>query len=195
MSGSNVVITTTIGPGAVAYIRGCLADGNRLAHKLATLLPLEEGRITAYLPRDSHPDPDRLQFGGVTSRADTEPKLVQLVAAHLAEGPNSCAVFEDAVARPGDPILSKTGALTFTFDAEVYHLIVAQTANSGVILRTIRYSTSHSFIGAMSELPQGAIVQPGAAVPEAVLDEIAARTSELVVGAWDQEGALVWRSS
>lgn len=182
------------GPDAVEFVRACLAKGNHLAQAI-TRLPLESGRVFAFLGADAHEDAaKRFAVGGVTSTRTTQPLLANLIAGHLSDKTltGSCALFEDALANPADPCVTPYLRWLRTFDNEVYYCLQADDSAPASILSVIRQASSHLFLAALtSGLSKATCHEP--AFVEADFSRLAAKARYVVVGAYDGEGHLIWQ--
>jgi hypothetical protein len=88
------------------YIRECLEEGNSLAKHLLTQLDLERGRVVAFLPPDVDQEAAKqFRHGGIASAKASESCLVALIHTFLSAGEGCLCIFENALARPNDPIL------------------------------------------------------------------------------------------
>ena len=179
-------------PSAITYIRACLERGNSLAKHLLRL-PLEQGQVAvplaAGVPEAVY---SRFAVGGVTARKVTEPQLTAFVAEYLEGEARRYAIFEDALARPGDAILAKSKASFLTFDSEVLHVLTAQERDPERILGVVRLATSYLFLGVLSSLDPGTELRAGQALTADMLAAIAQHTDHLLIGAYDNEGVLIW---
>lgn len=174
------------------YIRARLSEGKSLSLLLNTV-KLEDGRFFTYLPDDV---PSNLvtsfNYGGVTSRDSSEPVIIDLIKTYLSGSSNTIALFEDAVALPSDPYLKTSSDQYFLFDSEVYHFLTCYNTHPEAILRAIRVATSHVFTCALATFPISQRIYPGSEVSFDLLQRIVDNTDYLLVGAYDNEGVLVW---
>lgn len=180
---------------AIAYIRACLEQGNTLAKHLLDL-PLDQGQVIAPLPNAvSETAYSQFTVGGVTTRNVTEPVLANFIATYLQGMAGRYAVFEDALARPGDSILASSQAPFVTFDSEVYYLLSNQQIDPNQIIATIRRATSHLFIGVLTSLNAETELRPRQSITANLLATIAQHTEHILIGAYDSEGVLIWSRS
>jgi hypothetical protein len=183
-------LEVTLAPDAVVYIRQRLSEGGTLA-KLLESCALEAMQLVTYIPTSSIPRAQDLSIGGATSRATSERWLTTLVLQFLRSGEDKCVIYEDAVARAGDPLPEDDPYITY--GPEVYYYNLVKMADPAAITRVIHYATSYRFLCLFASLPGLNRLRPGLAVELAVLQQLAARIEGLAVGAYDQEGFLVAR--
>jgi hypothetical protein len=209
----------TLGPEAIDYIRKCLRDGNTLASYLLQKLNLDRGRVVTFLSSEvtaevakqfttggKLPLPPKSQWRyteGESSKwrmvpiPDTDSCLVTIIEAFLSAEEKRVCIFEDALSRPHDPILSRSVARLLTFNDEVYHFLSGRDVESSKIRQTIRQAKSIPlFIGAMTFIPEESSFSYKARKMTIASDELlrvlAERTEKIVVGAYDGEGYLIW---
>ena len=177
---------------AISFLRSYLASGNTLARYLAGL-PLETGRVITYLPPMVVLEPGRrFDTGGVVSRAETEPQVVDLIAQYLRapDQHTRYAVFEDAVTRPGDPVLQSSRAAFVTSGAEVYYSLTSATGDPSRIIQAVRQATSR-FVGILAALPGDTPLDSGVVTTD-VLMTLAQAAEVILIDAFDGEGYLIW---
>ena len=178
---------------AISFLRSYLASGNTLARYLAGL-PLETGRVMTYLPPTVVLEPGRrFDIGGVVSRAETEPQVVDLIGQYL-RGPDQhthYAVFEDAVTRPGDPVLQSSRTAFVTYGAEVYYILTPATGDPSRIIQAVRQATSYRFVGILAALPGDTPLDSGVVTTD-VLMTLAQAAEVILIDAFDGEGYLIW---
>ena len=178
---------------AIACLRSYLASANTLARYLAGL-PLETGRVITYLPPAVVLEPGRrFDTGGVVSRAETEPQVVDLIAQYLRapDQHTRYAVFEDAVTRLGDPVLQSSRTAFVTYGSEVYYILTPATSDPSRIIQAVRQATSHRFVGILAALP-GDTPLDSEVVTTDVLMTLAQAAEVILIDAFDGEGYLIW---
>ena len=178
---------------AISFLRSYLASGYTLARYLAGL-PLETGRVITYLPPMVVLEPGRrFDTGGVVSRAETEPQVVDLIGQYL-RGPDQhtrYAVFEDAVTRPGDPVLQSSRTAFVTYGAEVYYILTPATGDPSRISQAVRQATSYRFVGILATVPGDTPLDAGVVTTD-VLMTLAQAAEVILIDAFDGEGYLIW---
>lgn len=206
-----------LGPEAVSYIRDCLANGKTLARYLLQRPDLESGTVTTFLPSDvgkeaatqfkwggklrrdpatfvyrTEPDGSRTRWEPVPN---TDPWLVSIIQAFLRAAEDRVCIFENALARPSDPVLSRSESRVLVFDNEVYHFLSAADWASTIIAQAIREAGCPypPLIGAMaSAADEAGFSGEGRQISSAQLKVLAERTEKIVIGAYDGEGYLIW---
>ncbi len=114
------------------------------------------------------------------------------VLGFLKEAPERICIFEDALAKPSDPVI-KADASTWSHRDEVYR-IVTREADSNAVRDAIVFSRSWLFIGVCSMAPRpfSRPIPSLRVLTETDLVLIARAATKVVVGAYDGEGYLRW---
>lgn len=183
----------SLGPEALHYVRSCLSAGNTLAELLLDLA-LEKGQVTVFLPATvTLAALQRFDVGGVATRSEMEASLVPYVKTYLQGPGKRYAVFE-AIEQVDDAYLSSvTMERFFTFRHEIYYFLGPHERDSATIAGAIRAARAYPFIGALTSIPRGRPdIQVGQNMESDFIEELAARTAHILVGAYDEEGALIW---
>jgi hypothetical protein len=202
-------------PFSIEYIEQRLLDGNALAKAVLDFVPLQQGQVVSCLPqgvaltslRDFRtggklPSPPVSEWQS-TQREDetllmipvpsTDDWLAEKVRAFLTGDPERLCIFEDALKRYGDPVLSKVPTRYATFDKEVYHLLLSVDAQQERILKAIRTARSiPTFIGVMTKWVGSAPNSHHTSISSSTIRSLAERAEKIIVGAFDGEGYLVW---
>lgn len=213
----------TLGPEAIDYITGRLAEGKTLAKFLLDRADLNKGRVTTFLP--SSVDLSKINHfsrGGVlptpppeTHRQNTTPDgtrtvmvptpdtsthLAAMIQEFLEQGDARICLFESAVAKPTDGFLSTANAKdlrVLTLQENVYYLLKQQDDREK-IEKTLRYAKSFRVLGVLVHLSKDKFLDEDSVRKELTLDELkvlAEETEEIIIGAYDSEGYLIWRRS
>src|SRR5262249_31937029 len=83
---------------------------------------------------------------------NTDDWLAGKVSEYLSEAENRVCIFEDAVARAGDPILQKIDTRYATFGPEVFHLALSSESDTAYIRKVLRRAKGiPTFIGFFTE--------------------------------------------
>jgi hypothetical protein len=179
---------------ALTYIQSQLARGKSLSQHLLQL-PLEAGRVVSYLPDGIDPKEAAQRFaaGGVVQQRKSLAKVADLIAGYLRNQTDRVAVFEDQVAKPGDPWLQTSPVQFFTHGSDVYHFIRASDNGPGRVRDLIRFARDYVFTGIVARLADhmGELVNTAEVSPD-VIRSLAAGSEHIIVGAFDGEGALIW---
>jgi len=182
------------GPEAVAYIQSQLARGKTLSQHLLQL-PLEAGRVVSYLPDGIDPKEAAQRFaaGGVVPQRKSLAKVADLIAGYLRNQTGRVAVFEDQVAKPCDPWLQTSPVQFFTHGSDVYHFVRASDDGPGRVLDLIGFAKDYVFTGILARLADHtAELVNRAEVSPHVIRSLATGSENIIVGAFDGEGALIW---
>jgi hypothetical protein len=197
-----------LGSEGLEYLRSRLARGHSFAAFLLQATHLATGSVFTYLP----PDVDReglrsFEVGGLlrskSQSASAGPPtpltsrgqdcLIALITDDL-KPPGRLCLFEDALARPGDPSVQRLiGDLCF-HEGEVYHYVLSGNSEREHVLTTIRRAESLPvFVGAVCAVPDGLQFPPEKRIlTSATLHVLASHVTRIVVGAYDGEGYLLW---
>jgi|GEM_PF-1123840 len=210
----------TLGPEAVDYIRDRLAEGKTLAKFLLTRGDLDKGRVTTFLPSDADLSKiNNFSRGGVLPTPPpethhhyttangtrtlmvpvpgTSTHLAAMIQAFLKQGDARICLFESAVAKPTDGFLSTPDAkdlCVLTLDEDVYFLL-KENDDREMIDKTLRYTKSFRVLGVLVHLSEDKFLDEDSVRKELTLDELkvlAEDTEQIVVGAYDGEGYLIW---
>ncbi len=211
----NVFRETELGPEAIQYIRECLTEGKTLAHYLLQISALDKGTVFTFLPVDvsyeeaknfrdgilPEPPPETHKYftaaDGTVMRMVPKPNtgdwLVGVIRMFLSSGEGRVCIFEDALAQPTDPWLAHYDGPVLTCEDEVYHFLSGRDIERDKIGEVVRHARSWLFIGAMTSVPQG-IDFPSMAqtIARTELRRLAERAENIIVGAYDGEGYLIW---
>lgn len=191
-----VMVERHFGSEAISYARKELSNGGTYSRHLAEL-PLEDGDITSYLPREVAIARTIDLEHSVFLRTTVEMKQSRLTTAgfvrnYLGEGPKRIALFE-TLSRVGDPLLLSESLPYVTHLGEVYVLATHTESSTEAILKRIKRARHYPFVAGLID-PVGIRIQPGppAEVPGDDLGTLARNTDHIVIGAFDMEGFLIW---
>lgn len=180
--------------GAVQYISSVLKWGTALGLLASETLQVVGG-VYAFAPADVRSLPlPALTEGGFHLRIDSYAALASVAERHLSEGASKIVIFEDALARAGDPCLEEpedSHLRVATCGAEVYYLLSAEDAGTRRVAETVAAGSYFSFhtVGLFSELPGVDLTSPARIAPEDLV-AIVKRTRLMVVGAFDGQSFL-----
>jgi hypothetical protein len=180
------------------YLTKCLKSGNTLAGHLLREVNLVNGELFTFLPAGADQSRfDQFRQGGIAKSTESISYLTGRVRLFL----NSCAqgvvIFEDALAKKGDPCVEKSKTQMLFHGQEIYHYLLADNIHPQVVSWTVtQASAPHLFICAMTQLSQGQTFAGGRSeVSNSTLQNLAKVSTELVVGAYDAEGYVYWKKS
>lgn len=142
------------GPEATAYIREQLSWGRTLG-KLLLNLPLEEGRVIAYLPASTSFEQSRnFRAGGLPkTQQGTLDNLIDAISEYLVGSGKRYAVFEDINAQVGDPFLEEEKEQFFTYKTDVYYFLSSQS-NAPNRIRYMATGYAWYFLGVLTSLAE-----------------------------------------
>jgi hypothetical protein len=198
--GGGLLSERVLGGAALEYVQSQLQQGWTLAQRLLEL-PLSSGRMTAYLPHDVGPR-NTLDFDeGLFSREESGEawaRSLDLVRSHLSKPDRPYALTESFMNR-GDSGLRPIRDSYFIFRSEVVFFLTSRETDPIRIRTFFRDARIYPFVVALTSLPAGMQEIEACDDPETcpdvdptVLGAIAARTEKLLIGAWDDEGVIVW---
>ena len=182
-----------------------LSLGNTLAKFLLQQIETQDGRFIAVLNRSV--DEDRIygfsegyqpQNIDIHTRLEpvvtARPQVAQYVKTFLCE-PNRLCVFEDVNSKPDDPWISDRPVPWLRYQDEVLYEVRHDDRDSDQLIdRAISRSWSWLFTGAFIRLPsQHQVDQIPRVLTKEQMMRIADHVLEVVIGAYDQEGFLIWR--
>jgi hypothetical protein len=204
----------TLDARAVEYIRRCLGKGNTLAREILAKTDLSGGDLTTLLP--ANVDKEKIydfRSGGKIPMADESqwvrrPGMLAIpltdisiypaavVAQFLKEDPYHFCICEDSLAEPTDLWITKSTLRIYTFNKEVYAILLPTDNRRSKILETIRSGrTSQLFIAAMTSMSQNDLILQDSRgmFSQVQLSYFAHHIQALVIGAYDGEGYLIWK--
>jgi hypothetical protein len=176
-----------LGSEAFAFIREELSAGGLLSVRLLLIPP--EGRVIAILPANTAP-PALTDFesGDVATSSEAD-ELAELIRVSLTEVQGIC-VFEHPTSRLGDPRMPQVDF--FTVGVAV-HPFLTTRSDHGTIVKAARESHWYPSIGVISRLGSDQpFPEPGSAMTESFLDDLATQVDTIIVGAYDAESWLLW---
>ena len=180
---------------AKRYLAGRLGVGGLLAKFLLRHVDLTEGEVFTFLPADSKPH--RIQDfsnGGVAKAKESVSCLVGLIREFLRSDSRKVVLFEDELARKGDPCVAKFGTRMMFHGDVIYHYLTHEDLEPERIAWTIIQADSpHLFIAVMTTTPP--LRSPFGKSTEIrtnMLRILAKAADQIVVGAYDGEGFLIW---
>lgn len=185
-----------LGSQAIDYIKSQLSVGHTLGRSLLDL-PLDSGRVAAFLPTGTEPESlYAFQWGGVATATDgVWENMASFVSTYLRGGVGRYAVFEGF--RPADRMLTASGRQYFSFGPdEIYYFASSAGADSPKVEVAADAGRSYPYIGVLTSIPEDSPdIRSGSDICEELLKELAARAQHLLIGAYDDEAPLVWTRS
>jgi hypothetical protein len=202
----------TLGNAANKYIEQYLSSGKTLSKELRKILRLNDGNITTYMPDYLglgqinqfeagllHPPP-KLEWarneGDVPIPISSMRfNLISQLNSYLNQNSDRLCVLENYMSRPTDKGLETAESHVVFYKDEVYHVLGHQADKQAIETALNEGEWLPIFVGIMTHLPDGMhIPKSGTFITEKELVQLAERTVGIVVGAYDGEGYLIWRS-
>jgi hypothetical protein len=132
------------------------------------------------------------ETGGLVSRR--EGTLSAQFQAWLASLPAANAVFvcvEDGLHRPSDPVLRSLEQRVFFYGDSVFTYGPPEFAELGLLLGGATWNPS---VGIVTDVPAKPLPDREY-IEQRELMQLAANTMAVVIGAWDDEGLVIWEPS
>lgn len=185
------------GSKSIEYLRDQLSGGNTLSQYLLRL-PLENGRITSFLPESFEPAAhSSFRTGGaITTKLigdERDSRILALISTQLNKKGNTYAVFE-SIARVSDPKIAEKGQYYFTFGREVY-IFVDQTKNDlQTIKEAVRRAKSYPFVGVVTSLQDSSSkIEPYSEIDLNSLTRLATNAECVLTDIYDGEAFMIWK--
>lgn len=185
-----------LGSDAVDYLRAYFTEGTTLANLLARL-PLDQGRIVAYVPQSA--DSNQITHyasGGLVREEDRGAPgryAICFVSNYLNASDMRCAVFEDINAVPGNATNYNGNDIPYvTFADEVYPFVVRSPNTWEAIAQVIAFAASYRLVCALWESATVPPLFTGTEVGLDLLESIASQCEHIAILAYDGEGFLLW---
>jgi len=181
---------------AIAYVRDQLSRGGNFAAALQNL-PLEEGKVLSYLPAGLDPaiarefEESASLSSGLDVSGYTE-KTGNFIYTFLGTRSKRYAVFE-TYAHEDTPFLSTKAVPYFIYSGDAYYFLTSQNVTLDDVLDAVAWAKRYPFVCALTSLPKDQLdIGLAQDVPSEVLGRFAARAEHVIVGAYDDEGYLIW---
>jgi len=179
-----------------AYIKEELRKGGYLSKNLLKI-EIERGTVYTFVPTSFNPSPG-IDYGasltyitGVSVGAEIRDSINQLISDYLETNGNNCAIFETMMIKK-DPITSRSDLQYFFSHSRVYAFLKGNDENKPVskysrkaggyptIISLVSMPKDDDYIIHATELTEEGYVQ--------IIDSV----DYLIIGAWDEEGYLIW---
>lgn len=193
--------------------------GHSIARSIEMTVDLEAGTIHTFVPADLpavEVQAHNLEHGILTrpvsayhriahddgSSSFLAPKpnmddaLAEIMREYLLSDPKALCIFEDPNrTEVHATYLTSQGFRVGLYGSEVYFVIMSEDASEPDFLRaSFREPRAWLFIGVFTRLPEGVSWPRGEVSPLQMthLDNLVAETQKIVVGAYDNDGFVVW---
>ena len=188
------------GDEVVPYIRSQL--GALTLSRFLHDLPLEGGRVHAYLPPELLPErilnyKASIQIPtGIMFEPEADRQAERDILAALRAPGHHCALFETGQW----PDNKQRSGWTFPYlihnddhDGDVYSYVDSDDATTEAIEEAMGWALCYPFVGAVIQLPpELAAPAPNSIISEDLLRAFAASATMLAIGAYDDETKLIW---
>jgi hypothetical protein len=175
------------------YVEQCLRQGTGLCSKLLQL-PLSSGRAFAPVPQKTTLSRAKsFDVGGLMPPREAIDWLALNLRSLWGNDPEGTVVLQDIWAKPDDPVVRKSTANKFLTDQNVYYLLSKNHSDISAIEETLRSITSYLRLGIFTRAPLRHQQHSRAKLGQNIEHDLAERTAEIFVGAYDQEGFVIWR--
>lgn len=205
-----------LGNTALEFLLERLTNGSKLAQVVAQLLPSRRGVVTTLLPPEitlreaqsfrtggklpqSPPGTWTIKDGMVIGPVpNTLRELAAKLHSDLMANRQVIGLFENLMARPGDPYIDRLRSRLIFHDAEIYHLLTSGMEFADV-LATLKEARSlpdfTGFLAPVSPTVAAEFLAPSVQLREEDIHLFASAVQTVVVGAYDGESYLMWREA
>jgi len=183
-----------LGQDGADYVISCLKQGTGLCTKILKVVAADRNAFAPMPDGVSPTSAKQFKVGGVMSRHDTLAWLGRHVETLHQEMPDGALILQDIWAKPDDPLTIRPGVGVFYNNSNVYYFLDADNVTSNKISQAAHCLQSYLLVAVFSNarvLPED--LSPTHCVAETVIDKIARNAREIYIGAYDQEGLVVWR--
>jgi hypothetical protein len=183
----------SVGAEALAYIDNCLLRGSTLAHKVRSV-DLASGEVITYLPEGADPRAMlRFDEGGIGDQDASRSWVCSLVCRYLNSAAGRCAVFETPWLCT-DPCVHDWSALQwFSHAGALFAFVASGCCSTQAVAAALHAARRYPFIAVLSQFSPDMLCRwQGVDFATELLGEMAARTDHILVGAYDEESALLW---
>jgi hypothetical protein len=187
------LVERSLGLKGVEYVKSCLQQGTGMC---SLLLPMVVGGW-AFAPVPTGTDQrraEKFQVGGLMPRQKMKVWLIEHLEGLCQTEPQSTVVFQDVWAAPTDPAIRSTTSNKLLTDRNVYYFIEARGFLPSLVERALSELTSYLLVGVFTHFGiKSTELLKDHRTTEAVIADAVREMEEIFVGAYDQEGIVVWR--
>lgn len=183
-----------LGQDGISYIRDCLAQSGVLSSALSRSIGFE-GRAYAPLPEGTSTDRAKMfEAGGLGAGYDPYDWLEEhILSWRQRHGQERQVVFEDAWMKATYPEFQESKLKKLAHDTGVYYVLDDADLSESSIREAVRSVANFLVIGAIVSPTVLSNEQIAAEImDDSLADALARNTQEIFVGAYDQEGYVVW---
>lgn len=196
---SAVLVRRDLGPEGISYVTSYLQSNEEFGKQLGRLLlaaqRIEAGIAWAFVPS---PMPARgapltdFETGGLVSRREgTWSAQVQAWLASLATANGVFVCVEEGLHRPSDPVLRSLEQPAFFYGDSVFSFGPPESDELPRLLGVATWSPSVSIVTDVPAKP----LPDRDYIEQRELMQLAANAMAVVIGAWDDEGLVIWEPS
>jgi hypothetical protein len=183
-----------LGREGLAYVEECLQAGAGLCTKFLGL-GFAGGEVFASVPEGTSLERAKsFNTGGLMRRRDADAWLAEHIVNLRRPGANGTLILQDIWMKPSGLVVQRPRVKGFSDGESVYYCLSQDETNFDFLQSAMRAMASYLFIGFFSRVSVQCEGQPtNHVVSTRLINEIAEATEEVFVGAYDQEGLVVWR--
>jgi len=192
------------------YLRSQLKIGGKTLSNLINILPLENGKIFAFVP-EGIPEKSLYEFdkGGlyffdkellkntpalVPVQNDARSVLIRNLHEYLDLKKENCCIFEEPIALPSDPFIKNSEIEYVHINDEMFYFFDKKNNDAKKIEKSFTGSEAHYFLCALSTLnfEEHFEFAPFKKITTELLEKVVANLTSFFVRAYDGEGYLMW---
>jgi hypothetical protein len=189
-----------IGFGADVYIylRRELTSGYAIANALLKL-PLEKGSMLGYFPDEvNSPDDFSPQLSiflttGINIGSELQASIIALMAQYLEKDERNCIILETLL-ETSFPYVKSLDVPYFSYESNIYLTISHQDSAIKNIERAKGIAGSYPFVCMLISLPENLTLEPKSEISTVTLETMTKSPDYIFVGAYDDEGCVIWES-
>lgn len=182
---------------ALLFVESNLRKGLTLSRRILEYQNVSGGSVAACLPPDIDLSAikkrlsDEFRYGFLTEQGGALSCLVEFVRSYLSAESGRIAIFENANASTDDPRLDEDGKV-LALENEVYYMLSSKDDDESIRNSITSANSLWIHIGILASVSNiddwksKSILDPHDAV------DLAKRTEHVIVGAFDDEGYLIW---
>jgi hypothetical protein len=189
------LVEVAVGQEGVEYLRSILKQGMGMCLHLLKL-PLANGETFSPIPASASTERAiKFNSGGVTTMRDTRRWLGIHLRSLSDKFPGGTIILQDIWAKPNDPAVLTARSGSLLTREQVYYYLKASDCDEQLIRTLTEDVTSFLLVGIFTRWPgpRSPLLASGEIIDDSVIEDAAKETEEIFVGAYDQEGAVVWR--
>jgi hypothetical protein len=185
-----------LGQAGIDYLLEWLKGAGGLSTALAKAVN-DGGTVFAPVPDDVTLDrAKQFNAGGLMRDFYASAWFASHLSSLCRSNPGSVVIFQDSWVEPNFPAVAKSNLNKFFHGSTVYYFLDCKSINASSLDQAIHTMSSFLFIAAFVEFPLSAQDIPADRyVSDQLVGRLAQSTQEVFVGAFNQEGLVVWNRS